>query len=432
MECQCCFGDYPINKLTHCDGDEPHFFCFECALRNVMEEIGQSRYKLQCMDGSGCKASFNHEQKQRFLDEKTFEAFERGHQQAQIRLANLEGLSKCPFCDFAAICPPIDIDREFRCSNPECEKISCRLCKVESHTPLSCEEAKKENGVSERHIVEEARTEALLRTCPKCNVKIMKEDGCNKVVCPCGGWLCDYCGKDITKDGYNHFEGGVNGGGTAIPGRKCPTYDDLQIRRKTDLDKAEAEALKQVRAENPHLTEDDLKIKFAEVTNTPDAPPNLLGRPRNVGPNAAHREVQAQLAAQQAALLQQRQRNLQNQAAIMQQMAVHQNHAQNFARRLNAMHVPGLEDGPLPDAAFLRQVNQGRVFGMGGEDQAPPAGLEFPARRQPEGLPTYQDYLAGLQPPRPDANALPVNPPVLPGQPQGGTQRRRRFEFGLP
>ena len=48
---------------------------------------------------------------------------------------------------------------------------------------MSCEEHKKENGISERRAIEEARTEALVRTCPKCSVRILKEDGCNKVVC---------------------------------------------------------------------------------------------------------------------------------------------------------------------------------------------------------------------------------------------------------
>ncbi len=421
MECQCCFGDYAINKLTHCDGEEPHFFCFECAQRNVQEEIGQTRYKLQCMDGSGCKASFSHGEKQRFLDEKTFEAFERGHQQAQIRLAQLEGLSKCPFCDFAAICPPIEIDREFRCSNPECEKISCRLCKVESHTPLTCEEAKKEakkeNGVSERHVVEEARTEALLRTCPRCNVKIMKEDGCNKVICPCGGWLCDYCGKDITNDGYNHFEGGVQGGRGLTAGRKCPTYDDLQIRRKNNLDKAEADALKQVRSQNPDLTEDDLKIKFAEVTNTP-----ITGDPfrmaQQAGRNFPNPDVHALRAIQEAALLNRRQRNIQNQHAIMQQMAVHHDHAQNFARRVNAIYVPGPnDDGP----AFLRTLNQQRMIPMGGEvpgfqDLMP---RDFP--RHPEAF-EFDEHLARLRPDRGNMNA-----PPLPDQPQIGERVRRRF-----
>lgn len=427
MECQCCFGDYPINKLTHCDGDEPHFFCFDCAQRNVQEEIGQTRFKLQCMDGSGCKASFGHSEKKRFLDEKTFETFERGQQQAQIRLAQLEGLSRCPFCDFAAICPPVDIDREFRCSNPECEKTSCRLCNVESHIPLSCEEAKKENGVSERHVVEEARTEALLRTCPKCNVKIVKEDGCNKVICPCGGWLCDYCGKDITKSGYNHFEGGANGTRAPTAGQKCPTYDDLQIRRKANLDQAEAEALKKVRAENPNLTEDDLKIKFAEVTNIPST--RDLGIHRLHNPNFAHPEVHAQHAIQQAALQQQRQRNLQNQHAIMQQMAVHQDHAQNFARRVNAAYVPGPDNH---EAAILRTVNHRRIMGMDGEGQGwgeiQPGIL--PAHRQADAFPTFQEYLAHIGAGRPGMDAVLVNPPPLPRQPQVAERVRRRFDFG--
>ena len=431
MECQCCFDDYPINKLTHCDGDEPHFFCYECAQRNVMEEIGKSRYKLQCMDSSGCKASFSYGQKQRFLDEKTFEALERGQQQAQIRLAQLEGLSSCPFCDFAAICPPIDVDREFRCSNPECEKTSCRLCKVESHTPLTCAEARKENGISERHVVEEARTEALLRTCPKCNVKIIKEDGCNKVICPCGGWLCDYCGKDITKDGYNHFEGGVNGTRPATATRKCPTYDDLQIRRKANLEEAEAEALKKVRTENPSLTEEDLKIKFAEVTNTPTTR-DPFGRPRFVNPNVVavpnamvpddhvHRaeRLAERLAAQQAVLLQQRQRNLEHQAAIMEQMNVQQNHAHNFARRLNAaMYPPGVDNGQGP----LRE----RIFPENEGFQPP----EFPILRAPPPIPAmarYQD-LAGFRPPgRPDPAAV----PRLPNLPYDGGRVRRRFDIG--
>lgn len=264
LECQCCFDSYPINKITHCDGDEPHFFCLECAESNAKNEIGNSRYKLTCMDGSGCKASFCREQKQRFLDAKSFEALERIQQQAELRLAELPNLSQCPFCDFAAICPPIHVDKEFRCGDPKCEKVSCRLCKLESHVPLNCEESKKENGISERHVVEEARTLALLRTCPKCKVKILKEDGCNKVVCTCGGMLCDYCGKDISQVGYVHFDGGAG-----PVGKKCPTYDNFRDRRNKEVEKAEVEALERIRRDNPNIDAEDLKIKFAETIKSP-------------------------------------------------------------------------------------------------------------------------------------------------------------------
>lgn len=216
------------------------------------------------MDGSGCNAQFSREQKQRFLDAKAFEALERLQQQTELRLAQLTNLSACPFCEFAAICPPVSIDKEFRCHNPECERITCRLCKLDSHLPLTCQESKKESGINERHVVEEARTLALLRTCPKCQVKILKDDGCNKVVCTCGGMLCDFCGKDISGTGYVHFDGG-----TGLTGKKCPTYDNFHIRRSKDVEKAEAEAQEKIRRENPSIDVEDLKMNFAEATKSP-------------------------------------------------------------------------------------------------------------------------------------------------------------------
>ena len=267
IECGCCFDEVVIPKVTHCNGDEPHFFCLECARNNANNDIGNSRYQLHCMDGSGCRATFSREQRNRFLDSKTTEKLERLQQQNEIRLAELPNLSNCPFCDFAAICPPVDVDKEFHCHNPDCEEVSCRLCKLKSHIPLTCEEFKKEQGVSERRVIEEARTEALIRTCGKCKVRILKEDGCNKVVCTsCHAILCDYCGQDISKAMYNHFDGQgrappglvVNAGG------KCPLYDESNKRKDQQVERAEEDATAKVRAEHPELSAEDLKIKFAK------------------------------------------------------------------------------------------------------------------------------------------------------------------------
>ena len=52
--------------------------------------------------------------------------------------ASIEGFVTCPFCDYGAILED-ENDKEFRCQNKECEKVSCRACRVESHIPLSCE-----------------------------------------------------------------------------------------------------------------------------------------------------------------------------------------------------------------------------------------------------------------------------------------------------
>ncbi|KAL9115297.1 MAG: hypothetical protein Q9187_007324, partial [Circinaria calcarea] len=217
------------------------------------------------MDGSGCKAEFGREQKHRFLDPQTIALLERLQQQDEIRIADLADLERCPFCDYAAICPPIEIDKEFRCSMPNCERVSCRLCKNDSHIPLSCKEYRRENGLTERHVLEEAMTSALIRPCPKCKVPILKEGGCNKLVCSrCRCCVCDFCGADITNTGYGHFTNG------APNSKGCPPQDDTERRNATRIEAAEKEAMAKIRLENPTLSEDDLKIKFSKEVQKSD------------------------------------------------------------------------------------------------------------------------------------------------------------------
>lgn len=62
-ECVCCFGDYPLNRMVHCDADEMHWFCRGCALRNAETEVGQSKYELCCMSMEGCDAKFTLSQR---------------------------------------------------------------------------------------------------------------------------------------------------------------------------------------------------------------------------------------------------------------------------------------------------------------------------------------------------------------------------------
>ena len=117
-------------------------------------------------------------------------------------------------------------------------------------------------------MIEEARTEALIRTCNKCKVRILKEDGCNKVICTsCYAVLCDYCGKDITKAMYNHFDsesGRAPPGLITKSGGKCPLYDESNKRKDDQVEAAEKEAMAKVRSDHPELSEEDLRIKFAK------------------------------------------------------------------------------------------------------------------------------------------------------------------------
>lgn len=63
-ECGCCCGDYPLNRMIHCDSEEVmHWFCRGCAKHSADTEIGNSKYDLRCMSMDGCSAGFSREQR---------------------------------------------------------------------------------------------------------------------------------------------------------------------------------------------------------------------------------------------------------------------------------------------------------------------------------------------------------------------------------
>jgi TRIAD3 protein (E3 ubiquitin-protein ligase RNF216) len=174
-ECACCFDDVPLNRMITCSGDTTHFYCKECVKRQIETQMGQSKCQPACFGVDGCPGTFTRSQLQQVLCEKTFERLEHMQQQADLAAAGLDFLSECPFCDFKMECPPVKVDKEFRCQNKKCGKTSCRLCVKETHVPLSCEEAKKDGQLSLRHIVEEAMSAALIRQCNKCKHPFVKE-----------------------------------------------------------------------------------------------------------------------------------------------------------------------------------------------------------------------------------------------------------------
>lgn len=192
-----------------------------------------------------------------FLDNNTVIALERNEQEAVLRMAGIENLASCPFCPYAAEYPPVDVDREFRCEAPDCGKVSCRLCKLESHIPKSCEEHAKENGLSVRRQIEEAMSAALIRKCNKCGTPFVKEKGCNKMTCTRNGCMnvqCYICSKSC---GYDHFDDVRRGGRAA----NCPLFESVRKRHEDEVNRAQKDALNKIRAQHPEYTEDDLMIK---------------------------------------------------------------------------------------------------------------------------------------------------------------------------
>jgi len=94
-----------------------------------------------------------------------------------------------------------------KCDNPGCLEETCRLCQQAPHKDQTCEEAKAEKDKTNAHArVALAMNEAVMRSCPKCQIKIVKSTGCNKMVCTvtdCKTKFCYLCRKEIAD--YKHF-----------------------------------------------------------------------------------------------------------------------------------------------------------------------------------------------------------------------------------
>ncbi|KAK2759160.1 hypothetical protein FQN54_003260 [Arachnomyces sp. PD_36] len=262
VECQCCFADIPLNRTIHCEGNDGHFFCYGCIQTTAKNQLGLMKFEMKCFDTSGCESGFGKSQLREAVSQDILDKLDYFQQRHEIDAAGIEGLQECPFCDFRAICPPVEEDREFRCFNPECMKVSCRLCNLPSHIPKTCIEARKEQHLSARHLVEEAMSEALIRKCPKCNVNIVKQDGCNKMQCvKCKTLMCYVCKKDITGKGYNHFDQGQYG--PPEPG-KCSVYDIATLdRHKEEVTKAKEAAILRATGENPDITKEDVEVDYS-------------------------------------------------------------------------------------------------------------------------------------------------------------------------
>ena len=258
VQCQCCFDDeVPINRTVSCEGDNIHFYCSSCIVSHADNQIGLMRYEMNCMHTDGCTAPLSTAGIAQAVPLKTFDRLALNQQQAEISAAGIEGLEQCPFCDFKAICEPMEQNCIFDCQNLDCGRTTCRRCKEDAHVPKTCKENKNDRGLSARHLVEEARTEAVTRPCPKCGVKIVKELGCNKMVCTqCRTTMCYICKANISDPqhgGYHHFH---------RPGAKCKLQDDPGAdRHEQEADEAEKEAIKKAKADNAELDEEELQIE---------------------------------------------------------------------------------------------------------------------------------------------------------------------------
>ena len=242
-ECQCCYDNVTFEGMVQCV--EGHLFCASCMKRYVSEGVfGGGGTDVYCM-APDCGKPFDKRTMRLALGRELWKKLEERKMADSIAAAGLEGLTRCPApdCGFAMIMAPEE--QIFRCQHANCKRVSCRKCGTpwENHRGLSCELA---NNDSARKRAEEAMTQSLLRSCPKCGISFLKETGCNLMTCPsCSQKMCYICKMAVP--GYAHFNGSSNRNKRKYSD-KCPLYSSDSAMKR--LDSANVEATrKQIEAE---------------------------------------------------------------------------------------------------------------------------------------------------------------------------------------
>lgn len=240
LECQCCYdNEVMAEDMAACN--EGHLFCTECIRRSAEIAIGNAQNGFACL--TACTAEFSLKVLRTVLKPTVFSRMVQKKQLEEVQAAGIEDLENCPFCGFATI--PHPDSTVFMCYNPECMRDSCRKCKRPNHIPQRCEEIESKE-VKMRTFIEDRMTDALVRSCWKCERKFIKEAGCNKMTCTCGAHMCYICRQPVTN--YSHFNGQ---GGTEF--HKCPLYSDLEVIHDVAVQEEGIKAKKEIQAANPDV-----------------------------------------------------------------------------------------------------------------------------------------------------------------------------------
>ncbi|XP_064095733.1 uncharacterized protein DDB_G0292642-like [Macrobrachium nipponense] len=192
IKCSICLEDIIYREMGSCNSiHNEHIYCLQCIRRYTEAEIEQGRATFRCME-SGCKGEFSLKILRKIMSRAALARAYEQRQHEEVSAANIEDLESCPFCNYKAIMTNRE-DKVFVCMNPRCMKDSCRLCKEENHIPLRCDEVEKDIQKEARKKLENKMSEAMIRECPQCRKRFIKQQGCNNVTCSCGATVCYYC-----------------------------------------------------------------------------------------------------------------------------------------------------------------------------------------------------------------------------------------------
>jgi hypothetical protein len=251
VECVCCL-DYTLpEQQTTCPSG--HGFCHGCVQRAMEVALGQGKSQLACLHHT-CTHNYSISALEQVLKPYTLYSVRRRLREGnRPRARNIEA---CPYClclcDTSEICGDI-----LYCPNAECMRASCRLCRGPNHQQND-QPCPTTGPTDLKAYIANAISEAIVRKCKKCTLPVIKDSGCNRMVCSCGAQFCYLCRKGIS--GYNHFEKS-----------RCKLFDGLEGFSKSSKEQQEIRhaaqtAMKRYYKSNPRAPKQDIDELLESLT----------------------------------------------------------------------------------------------------------------------------------------------------------------------
>jgi hypothetical protein len=130
------------------------------------------------------------------------------HKYAQFEVRSMDGLTRCifPNCDGIFY---LDLSEGAHCECPSCHKSFCGQCMVPmtNHANYTCTEYQAlpmEQRDADLRVLSAALKSEGGKQCSKCKQGVIKNMGCNHMICICKHHFCYTCGGDVT-DTQSHY-----------------------------------------------------------------------------------------------------------------------------------------------------------------------------------------------------------------------------------
>jgi hypothetical protein len=206
LECTCCYDDKDINGFGQCtDG---HLICNTCIKKHATDTIYQKlSSKICCINSQDkCYGIISDAILENVLEIRVFSEYNILKNLAEIKELCIDDINIkiCQHCNAGT-----DIGEQEQTIEilicMECFKDTCLKCNQIAHPDAECYALGNINR-GQRQTIEDKMSEAVIIRCGNCSNTIVKDEGCNKVTCLCGNYICYCCKQNVPKSvGYSHF-----------------------------------------------------------------------------------------------------------------------------------------------------------------------------------------------------------------------------------